>query len=333
MNETHAPSPAAAPSVRYLDITADQAGQRIDNFLTTHIKGVPRSHLYRLLRRGEVRVNKGRVGPDYRICAGDRLRIPPVRQSETTAPTQPSKNLLTLLEGCILHEDSHLLVLNKPAGLAVHGGSGLHFGVIEAMRALRPNAPCMELVHRLDRDTSGLLMIAKRRSRLRQLHTLLREGKIDKRYRALVRGTWAGGMRTVDAPLVLHQLQSGERMVRVDHTGKESITRLTALARYSSAGVQASFIEAQLITGRTHQIRVHTAHIGHPVAGDEKYGDADFNRAARAFGLHRLFLHAHQLTINEEGQTLSWEAPLEPSLQRVLATLQGTSFTGETRSR
>ncbi len=320
MNETNGYS---LLPVRHITVTADQAGQRIDNFLAVHLKGVPRSHLYRLLRRGEVRVNKGRVGPEYRIGAGDVVRLPPLRQSEPTAPIRPSKNVLELIQERILFEDEGLLVLNKPHGLAVHGGSGLHFGAIEALRALRPEAPCLELVHRLDRDTSGLLMVAKRRSVLRHLHALLREGRLDKRYLTLVAGTWPSSTRTIDAPLLTNHLQSGERVVRVDATGKPSATRFTVLAAYSNP-LSATLLEARPMTGRTHQIRVHARFAGHPVGGDEKYGDDEFDRAARTLGLNRLFLHAYRLTIETDGQKLSLEAPLDEALQRVLSRLDTT---------
>ncbi len=331
MNETNG---STRLPVRHLEVTPDQAGQRIDNFLVAHLKGVPRSHVYRLLRRGEVRVNQGRVGPEYRICAGDRVRLPPVRQSVPSAPTRPSTHLLDIMQGCILHEDNHLLVLNKPSGLAVHGGSGLRFGAIEVLRVLRPNAPCMELVHRLDRDTSGLLMVAKRRSVLRHLHALLRDGGVDKRYLALVRGTWRSGTHQVDAPLLTNHLQSGERMVCVDATGKASVTRFTSLSKQTpiqtvATPPAASLVEAKPLTGRTHQIRVHAAHTGHPVAGDEKYGDPVFNRLARGWGLHRLFLHAHRLQFEEDGQVLSLEAPLDKDLQRVLTALHPSGGIGE----
>ncbi|CAK0760510.1 23S rRNA pseudouridine(955/2504/2580) synthase [Gammaproteobacteria bacterium] len=321
MNETNG---TPVLSVYRLEITPDQAGQRIDNFLTTHLKGVPRSHLYRLFRKGEVRVNKGRIGPEYRLQAGDTVRIPPVRQGVTEEPTRPGASTLELVQGRIIHEDSGLLVLNKPAGLAVHGGSGLRFGAIEVLRALRPDAPCLELVHRLDRDTSGLLMVAKRRSVLRRLHALLRTGGVEKRYLALVQGVWSGGARNIDAPLLKNHLQSGERIVRVDVTGKAAETRFIPLSGSSSRGGLApvvSLLEARPITGRTHQIRVHAAHAGHPVAGDEKYGDPDFNRVARGWGLHRLFLHAHRLRLEEDGEELSLEAPLDETLQAVMATL------------
>jgi len=327
MDETNASN---VPSVRRLEISLDQAGQRIDNFLITQLKGVPRSHIYRLLRRGEVRVNKGRIGPEYRLKAEDTVRIPPVRQGMEEEPARPGMAMLNLVKSRIIHEDAGLLVLNKPAGLAVHGGSGLRFGAIEVLRALRPEAPYLELVHRLDRDTSGLLMIAKRRSVLRRLHALLREGEVEKRYLLLVAGIWQGGKRNVDAPLLKNHLQSGERMVRVDATGKTSVTCFIPLSGPppgdgTRAYPGASLLEALPITGRTHQIRVHATHAGHPVAGDEKYGDPDFNRLVRSWGINRLCLHAHRLKLEDDGRELSLEAPLDETLQAVVTALANPS--------
>jgi len=309
------------PAVYRIEIGPDHADQRIDNFLATHLKGVPKDHVYRLLRRGEVRVNQGRIKPHYRLQIGDQVRIPPVRQGEEEPSGRPNLRLLSILEKQILFEDSGFLVLNKPAGLAVHGGSGLRFGVIEILRALRPEVSGLELVHRLDRDTSGLLMLAKRRSILRELHALLRAGEVEKHYLALVRGTWSGG--TVNAPLLKNHLQSGERIVRVDLTGKEASTQFTRLASSKNVStLPATLVDVQPITGRTHQIRVHAVYAGHPIAGDEKYGDPDFNRFTRdTFGLQRLFLHAHRLKLSKKG--LSWEAPPEEALQSVIKKMTG----------
>ncbi|HFD80552.1 MAG TPA: RluA family pseudouridine synthase, partial [Gammaproteobacteria bacterium] len=251
------------PAVRWVEVSAEQAGQRIDNFLLRVLKGVPKSRIYRLLRKGEVRVNKGRIRPEYRLQAGDTLRIPPVRVAETRGGA-PGARPQQALADAILYEDDRLLVLNKPAGMAVHGGSGLSFGVIEALRALRPEAPYLELVHRLDRDTSGCLLIAKRRSELRTLHELLRTGALTKRYLLLAEGDWSRGPFRVEAPLRKNQLRGGERVVRVDSTGKAALTRFRFLEGYAGA----SLMEAELVTGRTHQIRVHAQHAGHPLAGD-----------------------------------------------------------------
>lgn len=316
----HNSSKPAANGVQMIEISADMAGQRIDNFLLGRLKGAPRSLIYRILRRGEVRVNKGRIKPTYRLQAGDTLRIPPLRLAEAPAPGRPAARILQQLDQAILYEDNRLLVLNKPSGLAVHGGSGLSYGVIEGLRALRPDAPYLELVHRLDRETSGCLLIAKKRSALRQLHELLRNRQIDKRYVALVKGAWQGGARSVTAALHKNVLRSGERMVRVDEdAGKAARSVFMPLAR----GVNASLVEVRLETGRTHQIRVHAASLGRPLAGDEKYGDSAFNRELRQLGLKRLFLHARSVRFQlAEGELpIEVEAPLSEDLLQVLAKL------------
>lgn len=302
-----------------VDIDAQHEGQRIDNFLTTYLKGVPKSFIYRVLRRGEVRVNKARIKPTYRLQEGDRVRIPPLRRGEPTASTaQPGKNLLELLNHSILYEDEGIVILNKPAGIAVHGGSGISFGIIEILRAARPQAPFLELVHRLDRDTSGCLIIAKKSSSLRHIHQLLREDGMEKRYVALLQGAWRGEERQVTAPLRKNVLQSGERVVRVAAEGKPSQTVFRPLRRWAGA----SLVEAMPLTGRTHQIRVHAAYLKQPIAGDEKYGDAGFNRAMQEKGLRRLFLHAASLRFSTAaGQRIEVTAPLDPALQQVLQGL------------
>lgn len=288
--------PVTTPAVQTDLISEDQAGQRIDNYLMTRLKGAPRTLIYRILRKGEVRVNKGRIKPEYRLKSGDSIRIPPVRLPEVDAPALVGQGILTALESSILYEDKGLIVVNKPAGLAVHGGSGLQFGVIEAMRQLRPEHQQLELVHRLDRDTSGCLMIAKKRSMLRHLHAQLRgdgPGKgVTKCYLALVRGRWPASTKKVHAPLLKNNLRSGERMVEVNPEGKESLTEFRVLQRF---GDFATLVEARPITGRTHQIRVHAKHAGHPIAGDAKYGDDEFSRIIREKGGKRLFLHAISL--------------------------------------
>ena len=310
----------AGKGVQLVEIGPELAGQRVDNYLLGRLKGAPRSLIYRILRRGEVRVNKGRIRPDYRLQAGDLLRIPPVRLEPRQAPSRPADAVLRQLAAAILYEDDRILVLNKPSGLAVHGGSGLRYGVIEGLRALRPEARYLELVHRLDRETSGCLLIARRRSALRILHELLRENRIDKRYLALVRGRWADGRRVVEAPLRKNVLRSGERIVRVDPAGKPSRSVFRPLA----VGELASLMEVRLDTGRTHQIRVHAAHIGHPIAGDEKYGDPDFDRRLREMtGLNRLFLHARSLRIPwPDRESLEVIAPLDDTLTRTLEILE-----------
>ena len=305
--------------VRFVTVDADLAGQRIDNFLRTQLKGVPKSMIYRILRKGEVRVNKGRVKPEYKLQADDIVRIPPVRVSEGAPAPSPKLDKIAALESYILFEDDRILVMNKPSGMAVHGGSGLSFGLIEGLRALRPDAKFMELVHRLDRDTSGCILIAKKRSALRHMHEQLRTGKMDKRYNALVSGEWPKNRFKVKAPLRKNVLQSGERMVSVSDDGKPSETRYRILEEYAGA----TLVEASPITGRTHQIRVHCLHAGHPIACDPKYGDEDFDASMRQKGLNRLFLHARSISLlhpaTEERVTFS--APLDPTLSNTLKAL------------
>jgi len=305
--------------VREVVVSDDEAGQRIDNYLMRHLKGVPKSRIYRILRKGEVRVNRGRIKPTYRIKGGDLVRIPPVRMADSDNKAPIRSDNLAWLEERVLFEDKRLLALNKPSGLAVHGGSGLSFGVIEALRALRPDAHYLELVHRIDRDTSGCLLIAKKRSALRRLHELLRTGGIDKRYQALLKGAWHGGARQINAPLRKNVLKSGERLVRVDSEGKKADSRFIPLRKFSDA----TLVEVDLGTGRTHQIRVHAAHIGQPIAGDEKYGDEAFNRQMRERGLKRLFLHAYKLSfrLSDDEAPIEIVAPLEPELSQLLEKL------------
>jgi len=318
--------PRAANKVHTVHIDEDRAGQRIDNFLVSLLKGVPKSRIYRLLRKGEVRVNKGRIKASYRLEAGDEVRIPPVRQGEPAETREPGTKVLSLIENSILAEEKGFLVLNKPSGIAVHGGSGLNYGVIEALRKLRPDAPFLELAHRLDRDTSGILIIAKKRSTLRQLHTLLRgetageKSGMDKRYLALVKEKWEGGRRRVDAPLLKNTLKSGERVVKVSEEGKSALSIFRPVTIYD----HASLVEVELKTGRTHQIRVHATSIGHPIAGDEKYGDAGFNREMKEKGLRRLFLHAAsvEFELPDHEQTYHFDAPLGDELLSVLEQLE-----------
>lgn len=312
-------TPAPASSVQFLEVEPELAGQRIDNFLRARLKGAPKTLIYRILRKGEVRVNKGRIKPDYRLQAGDIVRVPPLRLAEADEPVPLAQGLLERLEASIVHEDKGLIVINKPAGIAVHGGSGLSYGVIEAFRQLRPDARELELVHRLDRDTSGLLMIAKKRSMLRHLHAALRGDGVDKRYMALVRGSWPTARKQVNAPLLKNTLRSGERMVEVSDEGKEALTLFRVLRRF---GEFATLVEASPVTGRTHQIRVHARHAGHSIAGDPKYGDEDFTREIRELGGKRLFLHAYQLRITlPEGEVLSLEAPVDEMWQQTMERL------------
>lgn len=308
-------------AVQWLEVPPSYEGQRIDNFLRTQLKGVPKSLIYRILRKGEVRVNKGRIKPEYKLQAGDVVRVPPLRLAERSEKEPFAQPILERLEAAIVYEDKGLIVVNKPAGIAVHGGSGVSAGVIEAFRQLRPEAKELELVHRLDRDTSGLLMIAKKRSMLRHLHEQLRGDGVDKRYLALVRGNWPTSKRKVSAPLLKNNLRSGERMVEVNPEGKEALTMFKVLTRF---GDVATLVEASPITGRTHQIRVHAKHAGHSIAGDPKYGDEEFSKMIRNLGGKRLFLHAYALTVTlPDGNKLSLEAPVEPMWESTVEKLNG----------
>lgn len=311
-------SPVSAAAQR-IEVDAEHAGQRIDNFLFARLKGVPKSHVYRILRTGEIRRNGGRVKAQDRLAAGDIVRLPPVRLAERDSPELPLNLLRSRIEPRILYEDDDLLVLNKPSGMAVHGGSGLIYGVIEALRELRPEARALELVHRLDRETSGCLLIAKRRSALKALHEQFRNDDVNKVYVALLAGQWARSRLMVDAPLQKNVLQSGERLVRVARDGKAAMTEFRRLARHA----EATLVEARPITGRTHQIRVHARHLGHPLAGDERYGDSAINRRFRQLGLGRLFLHARETTFRHPRTlaALRVEAPLDAELTRFLSDL------------
>jgi 23S rRNA pseudouridine955/2504/2580 synthase len=304
--------------VQRVTVGENNDGQRLDNFLLARLKGVPRTWVYRVLRKGEVRVNKGRSKPAYRLKIGDVVRIPPVRRVEKT-PGSPAKGLIARVHESIVYEDDAIIVINKPSGVAVHGGSGLSHGVIEALRAARPEAPFLELVHRLDRDTSGCLMLAKRRSALTALQELQRRGRIEKRYTALLHGRIRAGSWRTDLPLRKNTLKSGERVVTVDPEGKVAVTRFRVLRRFADA----SLVEAILETGRTHQIRVHAAANGTPILGDPKYGDAEANRRFRDLGLRRLFLHALSLRIPwpDESACLLVEAPLAHELEKLVETL------------
>ncbi|MCG9535372.1 23S rRNA pseudouridine(955/2504/2580) synthase RluC [Providencia huaxiensis] len=307
--------------VQFIDISDDEAGQRIDNFLLTKLKGVPKSMIYRIIRKGEVRVNKGRIKPEYKLAEGDQVRVPPVRVAEReTAPVSAKLDKVAALANCILFEDDVLLVLNKPSGTAVHGGSGLSFGVIEGLRALRPEARFLELVHRLDRDTSGILLVAKKRSALRALHEQLRLKQMQKDYLALVRGNWQSHMKVVQAPLLKNILQSGERVVKVSSEGKPSETRFKVEERFDNA----TLVKASPVTGRTHQIRVHTLYAGHPIAFDDRYGDKQFDSQLTGIGLNRLFLHASALkfTHPKTGEEMRLHAPLDNQLNHCLKILR-----------
>lgn len=308
--------------VRHHTVTAEESGQRVDNFLLRVLPGVPRSHVYRLLRRGEVRVNGGRAKPDRRLDTGDMLRIPPVRIA-ARQPGSPPRRPRDALVKRIIYEDAHILAVNKPSGTAAHGGSGISFGVIELLRAARPDLKYLELVHRLDRDTSGCLLLAKRRSALRALHQQLREGAVEKDYLALVLGRWNRGREIVDAPLLTNLRRGGERFVCVDEAGKPAVSRFRPVELYDIA----SLLRVRIDTGRTHQIRVHAAWLGHPVAGDDRYGDREQNRRLRQLGLKRMFLHAQALSFRRPGseEELCISAPLDPDLTGVLERLSQRS--------
>lgn len=311
--------PKADPAkVSYLEAGPGEDGQRVDNFLLRILKDAPRSLVYRILRSGEVRVNSKRVGPDHRLVEGDRIRVPPVKLKPREQTDSPSRSLRDFIAASIIHDDRDLIVVNKPAGVAVHGGSGLSFGVIETLRALYPELKELELVHRLDRETSGCLLVAKRRAALRELHAMLREREMEKRYYALVCGKWPFGTKTIDLPLKTNLKQGGERVVKVHADGQEAVTTFRPSKTF---GKLATLLDVNLGTGRTHQIRVHAAHAGYPIAGDEKYGDRERDAALKPFGLTRMFLHAHSLSFERAGAEFTVSAPLPPELQSLLDAL------------
>ncbi|HEY8101977.1 MAG TPA: 23S rRNA pseudouridine(955/2504/2580) synthase RluC [Burkholderiaceae bacterium] len=309
------------PQVQLVTISDEDAGQRIDNFLVRILKGVPKSHVYRVLRSGEVRVNKGRIDQTYRLVEGDIVRIPPVRVAEKSTQTVPGAEFKILLE------DNSLLVIDKPAGVAVHGGSGVSYGVIEQLRSARPEAKFLELVHRLDRDTSGILLLAKKRSALTNLHEQIREGELDKRYLVLVQGDWKNPRQHIKLPLFKYNAADGERRVRVQTDGLPSHTIFNLRQRYGNFAL----LEAELKTGRTHQIRVHLSSSGFAIAGDDKYGDFALNRSLQKaegdrIAFKRMFLHAYQITFThpETGKQITLNAPLPPECERFLKSLAKT---------
>jgi len=317
-------APRAVSKVTYVEAGAGEEGQRIDNFLARILKDVPRSLVYRILRTGEVRVNGRRVKPERRLAAGDRIRLPPLQRPSREAEAgqrAPSRSLRDFVTSAVIFEDRDLIVVNKPAGVAVHGGSGLSFGVIETLRAAHPELPELELVHRLDRDTSGCLLVAKRRAVLRELHALLRERDMEKRYLALVVGRWPFGHKTIELPLKTNLKQGGERVVKVHSGGQAAVTTFAPQEHF---GKLATLLDVSLGTGRTHQIRVHAAHAGHPVAGDPKYGDRERDAKLVRYGLQRMFLHAHALRFQRRGAREPFEvvAALPPELQSLLERLR-----------
>ncbi|UUM31415.1 23S rRNA pseudouridine(955/2504/2580) synthase RluC [Vibrio japonicus] len=308
--------------VQFVDIDDDMAGQRVDNFLRNFLKSIPKSMVYRILRKGEVRVNKKRVKAEYKLQAGDMVRIPPVTLEEKAEEVAPSTKLnkVAELENMVIYEDDHMLILNKPSGTAVHGGSGLKFGAIEALRALRPQARFLELVHRIDRDTSGILLVAKKRSALRHLQAQFREKTVKKFYFALVMGQWKSSCKVVNAPLLKNEVNS---IVRVNPNGKLSETRFKIIEKFADA----TLVQASPITGRTHQIRVHTQYVGHPIAWDDRYGDRRFDAYTGKLGLDRLFLHAANIKFIHPA-TEEWmeiNAPMEAKLERTLEGLRKQS--------
>jgi 23S rRNA pseudouridine955/2504/2580 synthase len=330
MPYTKNPAPAGEPpetrtAVQYFEVGEEEAGQRLDNYLQRRLGAVPRSRIYRVIRKGEVRVNGHRAGPELRLQLRDRVRIPPVRLAPVAPAARPSADLAGRIERSIVHEDENLLVLDKPAGVAVHGGSGVSFGVIEALRSARPGEP-LELVHRLDRETSGCLLIARRAAALRELHALMRTDGFEKRYLVLVKGKWDLGAKRIDVPLRTDTRVGGERTVRPGASGKASVSDFRPVQFF---GRTATLMEVTLHTGRTHQIRVHAAHAGHPVAGDQKYGDAAFNETLRGLGLKRMFLHAHSLSFSWlRGGEFSINTPLPAELAAIIDTLAAGSGRG-----
>ena len=312
----------SAPAVKWLVVDEESAGQRLDNFLMRHLKGVPKTHVYRIIRSGEVRINKGRCSADSRVEAGDQIRLPPVRVSdkvaENAAHPAPAREFPLLLE------DEHLLAIDKPAGVAVHGGSGVSFGVIEQLRQARPQAKLLELVHRLDRETSGILLVAKKRSALKHLQDQFRERETGKTYLALVQGAWPARLKVIDQPLHKYLLADGERRVKVtnkdDPDGMRSITLVKVAQRLQGC----TLLEVTIKTGRTHQIRVHLASNGHPIAGDDKYGDFEWNKALQKQGLKRMFLHAWRLQFNHpaSGERVALQAELPTELQHYVSHVQ-----------
>ena len=319
--------PSPAPAARLVAVDAESSGQRLDNFLLRQLKGVPKSHVYRIIRSGEVRVNKGRASADTRVAEGDQVRLPPVRVSEKVAlkagHPAPAREFPLLLE------DEHLIAIDKPSGVAVHGGSGVSFGVIEQLRQARPQAKFLELVHRLDRETSGILLVAKKRSALNQLQDQFRERATGKTYLALVQGTWPAANKVIDLPLHKYLLPDGERRVRVttpdDPDGMRSVTLVKVRAHLAPRPLQGlpamTLLEVTIKTGRTHQIRVHLASQGHPIAGDDKYGDFDLNKRLPRQGLKRMFLHAWRLQFNHpaSGERVTLHAELPPELADFIA--------------
>ncbi|OGT57484.1 MAG: hypothetical protein A3F14_05325 [Gammaproteobacteria bacterium RIFCSPHIGHO2_12_FULL_43_28] len=317
MSEHHKTKSTKSP-VQVVTITEANAGQRIDNFLLTYLKGLPKSRIYRLLRKGEVRVNMKRISPFYKLLEGDAVRLPPVYLPEKAVMAKPAQDTIQLLLDRIIYEDDELLILNKPSGMSVHAGSTVRVGVVEALRHAFPKLKQLELAHRLDAETSGCLVLAKKKRVLRELHALLREGQMMKLYWALTQGRWKKADLRVDLPLHKHYRDGGKHLVEVRYEGgKAALTLFSILKAFKNA----TLVEAKLMTGRTHQIRVHAAQKGHPIAGDDRYGDLEFNKAVRKMGVKRLFLHAKSIdfTLPSNGKRIRVTAPLDAELEAVIS--------------
>lgn len=305
--------------VRFVTVTEGEAGQRIDNFLITRLKGMPKTHVYKLIRKGEVRVNKGRISAFYKLIEGDVVRLPPVYLPDQSTQAPPSRTTQTLLSDRIIYENDYLLIINKPAGMSVHAGSTVRVGVIEALKHMYPKLPQLELAHRLDSETTGCLVVAKKKRVLRELHTLLREGKMIKIYWALTKGVWSKKDLKVEAALHKDYRDGGKHVVEVNPQGKSALTVFSPIKLFKNE----SLMEARLHTGRTHQIRVHAAYRGHPIAGDDRYGDELFNKEMKRVGLKRMFLHARSIDfiLPSSGERIKVEAPLDPELEAVIHAL------------
>ena len=307
-------------SVCFIDIDETHAGQRIDNFLLNYLNGVPKGHIYKIIRKGEVRVNKGRIRQTYKLSYGDRVRIPPISVMESPSRPSPGRSLQQLIDESIVYEDDYFIAINKPSGVAVHGGSGVSYGIIEAIRALKAGQKFLELVHRLDKDTSGCLLIAKKRTALNTLQNTFRNRETDKRYLALLCGHLPLSEKKVSVPLLRELLKTGDRVVRVDKEGKEAVSVFNPIEQFT----HATLSEIKILTGRTHQIRVHAQYLGHCVAGDEKYGNFMCNKRLKEKGLKRLFLHASQISFKhpQNGAAMTLNAPLSDDLENVLLALR-----------
>ncbi|MFZ2315943.1 MAG: RluA family pseudouridine synthase [Gammaproteobacteria bacterium] len=315
--------PTKKTGVQYFTATLDDEGQRIDNFLMSKLKGVPRSRVYRIVRKGEVRVNKKRISASYRLEEGDEVRVPPIFLEEKAKLVPPSKTTADLLLDRVIYEDDNLIILNKPSGMSVHAGSTVRVGVVEAMRHLYPQYPNLELAHRLDSETSGCLVLAKKKRILREVHTLLREGEVRKIYWALTKGRWKDSELKVDVSLHKDYQDGGKHVVEVNRDGKTALTVFSSIKKFK----QASLMEVKLYTGRTHQIRVHAAYRGHPIAADDRYGDPEFNKEVKKMGLKRMFLHARTIdfTLPSLNQRITVTAPLDAELETIVSKFEAES--------